>query len=212
MKKTTLAIIGAVTLGLTAHAAQAATQTAPAAAAPAQAAQNGSGKLKTLAADVGVIESKVVAVDLKQNTVTIDDGQGGQFTIYASKKVDLSKVKVGDIFAFAVAESVAAGVEQVAKGTPLGVASSGSVTVSSKDAKRPFEETVNKVYATARVLELDRAKGIVKIELPEGKKRVVHVPKEVSDLSKVSVGDTIMIEFTQETLVGFMPAPKATKK
>lgn len=206
MKKTTFAIVGAVALALTSQFAAAATQTV---SANANVTENK--PLKTLAADVSVIESKVVAVDTKENSVTIQDAQGGQFTIYASKKVDLSKVKVGDVFAFAVAESVAAGVEQVAKGTPLGMASSGIVTVSSKDSKRPFEEVVTKVYATARVLELDRNKGIVKIELPEGKKRVVHVPREISDLTKVNVGDTIMIEFTQETLVGFMPAPKAKK-
>lgn len=206
MKKTTFAVVGAVALALTSQFALAATQTVSAATPTTE-----TKPLKTLAADVSVIESKVVAIDTKENSVTIQDPQGNQFTIYASKKVDLSKVKVGDVFAFAVAESVAAGVEQVAKGTPLGIATLGSVTVSSKDSKRPFEEVVTKVYATARVLELNRAKGIVKIELPEGKKRVVHVPHEISDLTKVNVGDTIMIEFTQETLVGFMPATKAKK-
>jgi hypothetical protein len=165
-------------------------------------------KMLPLAAEVAVITATVDSVDLKKRIVVLKDANGNVIQMNVAKSVnDLDKVKKGDVFAVEHAQAIAIGLTAAGKGDKPGVSGVHSVTVSGKGSAKPFEEVTDTVYATVKISTIDQKTRVVTFTLPSGEKQKVKVDQSVLGLEKFKAGDDVIVEFVDETAIGFM-APK----
>ena len=167
-------------------------------------------KMLPLAAEVAVITATVDSVDVQKRIVVLKDANGNLAQMNVSKQVnDLDKVKKGDVFVVEHAQAIAVGLTTVAKGVKPGISSVRSVVMSGKGSTKPFEETTDTVYATVKIGTIDAKTRIVTFTLPSGEKQKVKVDKSVLGLEKFKAGDDVMVEFVDDTALGFVaPAKK----
>lgn len=167
-------------------------------------------KMLPLAAEVAVITATVDSVDLKKRVVVLKDANGNLVQMNVSKQVnDLDKVKKGDTFVVEHAQAIAVGLTSVAKDAKPGVSGVHSVVISGKGSSKPFEETADTVYATVKITMIDAKTRIVTFTLPSGEKQKVKVDQSVLGLEKFKAGDDVMVEFVDDTAIGFAaPAKK----
>ena len=167
-------------------------------------------KMLPLAAEVVVLTATVDSVDVKKRIVVLKDANGNLVQMNVSKQVnDLDKVKKGDVFVVEHAQAIAVGLTAVAKDAKPGVSGVRSVVISGKGAGKPFEETTDTVYATVKITSIDAKTRIVTFTLPSGEKQKVKVDQSVLGLEKFKAGDDVMVEFVDETAIGFVaPAKK----
>lgn len=167
-------------------------------------------KMLPLAAEVAVLNATVDSVDVKRRIVVLKDSNGSLAQMNVSKQVhDLDKVKKGDVFIVEHAQAIAVGLTAVAKDVKPGVSGVRSVVISGKGSAKPFEETTDTVYATVKIGTIDAKTRIVTFTLPSGEKQKVKVDQSVLGLEKFKVGDDVMIEFVDDTVIGFVtPAKK----
>ena len=166
-------------------------------------------KMLPLAAEVVVITATVDSVDLKNRIVVLKDANGNLAQMNVSKAVnDLDKVKKGDVFVVEHAQAIAVGLTGVAKGTKPGVSGVRSVTVAGKGSAKPFEETTDTIYATVKITTIDAKTRIVTFTLPSGEKQKVKVDPAVLGLEKFKAGDDVMVEFVDDTAIGFVTPKK----
>jgi hypothetical protein len=126
-----------------------------------------------------------------------------------SKKVnDLDRVKKGDIFAVEHAQAIAVGLIKVSKDQKPGVSGVRSVVISGKGTSKPFEETTDTIYATVKIGTIDYKTRVVTFTMPSGEKQKVKVDQSVLGLEKFKTGDDVMVEFVDDTIIGFMAPPK----
>jgi hypothetical protein len=166
-------------------------------------------KMVPLAADVVVLNATVDSVDVKKRIVVLKDANGNLAQMNVSKQLnDLEKVKKGDIFLVEHAQAVAVGLTAATKDAKPGVSGVRSVTVAGKGSAKPFEETTDTVYATVKISTIDAKTRIVTFTMPSGEKQKVKVDANVLGLEKFKVGDDVMIEFVDDTAIGFITPKK----
>lgn len=166
-------------------------------------------KMMPLAADVVVLSATVDSVDAKKRIVVLKDANGNLAQMNVSKSVnDLEKVKKGDVFLVEHAQAVAVGLTAVGKDQKPGVSGVRSVVVAGKGSAKPFEETTDTVYATVKISTIDQKTRIVTFTMPSGEKQKVKVDQAVLGLEKFKAGDDVMVEFVDDTAIGFVTPKK----
>ena len=166
-------------------------------------------KMMPLAADVVVLSATVDSVDAKKRIVVLKDANGNLAQMNVAKSVnDLDKVKKGDVFLVEHAQAVAVGLTAVGKDQKPGVSGVRSVVVAGKGSAKPFEETTDTVYATVKISTIDQKTRIVTFTMPSGEKQKVKVDQAVLGLEKFKAGDDVMVEFVDDTAIGFVTPKK----
>ena len=165
-------------------------------------------KMLPLAAEAAVMTATVDSVDVKKRIVTLKDANGNLAQMNVSKQVnDLDKVKKGDVFVVEHAQAIAVGLIAAPKDAKPGVSGVRSVVISGKGSAKPFEETTDTVYATVKIGTIDAKTRVVTFTMPSGEKQKVKVDQSVLGLEKFKAGDDVMVEFVDDTAIGFV-APK----
>ncbi|WP_114638359.1 hypothetical protein [Polynucleobacter necessarius] len=166
-------------------------------------------KMLPLAADVVVLTATVDSVDVKNRIVVLKDANGNLAQMNVAKSVnDLDKVKKGDVFAIEHAQAIAVGLTAASKGAKPGVSGVRSVTIAGKGSAKPFEETTDTIYATVKIGTIDQKTRIVTFTLPSGEKQKVKVDQSVLGLEKFKAGDDVIVEFVDDTAIGFVTPKK----
>ena len=166
-------------------------------------------KMLPLAAEVVVLSATVDSVDAKKRIVVLKDANGNLAQMNVSKSVnDLDKVKKGDVFLVEHAQAVAVGLTAVGKDQKPGVSGVRSVVIAGKGSAKPFEETTETVYATVKISTIDQKARIVTFTMPNGEKQKAKVDPAVLGLEKFKAGDDVMIEFVDDTAIGFVTPKK----
>ncbi|MES2586536.1 MAG: hypothetical protein V4536_06405 [Pseudomonadota bacterium] len=166
-------------------------------------------KMLPLAAEAVVLTATVDSVDVKKRIVVLRDANGNLAQMNVSKQVnDLDKVKKGDVFVVEHAQAIAVGLVAATKDTKPGVSGVRSVVIAGKGSAKPFEETTDTVYATVKIGTIDAKTRIVTFTLPSGEKQKVKVDQSVLGLEKFKAGDDVMVEFVDDTAIGFVAAKK----
>lgn len=166
-------------------------------------------KMLPLAAEAAIITATVQSVDVSKRIVVLQDANGNMLQMNVSKKVnDLDRIKKGDIFAVEHAQAIAVGLIKVSKDQKPGVSGVRSVVISGKGTSKPFEETTDTIYATVKIGAIDYKTRVVTFTMPSGEKQKVKVDQSVLGLEKFKTGDDVMVEFVDDTIIGFMAPPK----
>jgi hypothetical protein len=174
-------------------------------AAVAQAPAN----VQPVAAEVMVMTATVDSVDLKKRIVMLKDANGNLAEMNVSKQVnDLEKVKKGDLFVVEHAQAIAVGLTAAPKDATPSVSGVRKVIVSAKGAAKPFEETIDTIFATVKISTIDPKTRIVTFTMPSGEKQRVKVDQSVLGLEKFNAGDDVVIVFVDDTAIGFVTPPK----
>lgn len=161
-------------------------------------------KMLPLAAEVIVLSATVDSVDVKKRIVILKDANGNLAQMNVSKAInDLDKVKKGDVFLVEHAQAVAVGLTAAAKDAKPGVSGVRSVTIAGKGSAKPFEETTDTIYATVKISTIDQKTRIVTFTMPSGEKQKVKVDPAVLGLEKFKAGDDVIVEFVDDTAIGF---------
>jgi hypothetical protein len=166
-------------------------------------------KMLPLAAEAVVMTATVDSVDVQKRIVVLKDANGNLAQMNVSKKInDLDKVKKGDVFVVEHAQAIAVGLVAAPKDAKPGVSGVRSVVIAGKGSAKPFEETTDTVYATVKITTIDAKTRIVTFTLPSGEKQRVKVDQAVLGLEKFKAGDDVMVEFVDDTAIGFVTPPK----
>jgi len=166
-------------------------------------------KMLPLAAEVIVLTATVDSVDVKKRIVVLKDANGNTMQMNVAKTVnDLEKVKKGDVFVVEHAQAIAVGLTAAPKDAKPGVSGVRSVTVAGKGSAKPFEETTDTIYATVKISTIDAKTRIVTFTMPSGEKQKVKVDPAVLGLEKFKAGDDVMVEFVDDTAIGFVTPKK----
>ncbi|MBU3575420.1 hypothetical protein [Polynucleobacter sp. UK-Mo-2m-Kol15] len=166
-------------------------------------------KMLPLAAEVVVLTASVESVDVKNRIVVLKDVNGNLAQMNVGKQVnDLDKVKKGDLFVVEHAQAIAVGLVAAPKGAKPGISGVRSVVMSGKGSAKPFEETTDTMYATVKISTIDVKTRIVTFTLPSGEKQKVKVDQSVLGLEKFKAGDDVMVEFVDDTAIGFVTPKK----
>ena len=166
-------------------------------------------KMLPLAAEVVVLGATVDSVDVKNRTVVLKDANGNLAQMNVAKSInDLDKVKKGDVFLVEHAQAIAVGLTAAAKGSKPGVSGVRSVTIAGKGSAKPFEEITDTIYATVKISTIEQKTRVVTFTLPSGEKQKVKVDPAVLGLEKFKAGDDVMVEFVDDTAIGFVTPKK----
>ena len=166
-------------------------------------------KMLPLAAEVAVLTATVDSVDVKKRIVVLKDANGNLVQMNVAKSVnDLDKVKKGDLFVVEHAQAIAIGLTAAGKDAKPGVSGVRSVSVAGKGSAKPFEEVTDTVYATVKISTIDQKTRIVTFTLPSGEKQKVKVDQAVLGLEKFKAGDDVIVEFVDDTAIGFVTPKK----
>ncbi len=166
-------------------------------------------KMLPLAAEVVVISATVDSVDAKKRIVVLKDANNNLVQMNVAKQVnDLDKVKKGDVFMVEHAQAIAVGLTAATKDAKPGVSGVRSVAIAGKGSAKPFEETTDTIYATVKIGTIDVKTRIVTFTLPSGEKQRVKVDQSVLGLEKFKAGDDVMVEFVDDTAIGFVTPKK----
>ena len=166
-------------------------------------------KMLPLAADVAVLSATVDSVDVKNRLIVLKDANGNLAQMNVSKQVnDLDKVKKGDVFLVEHAQAIAVGLTTAGKDAKPGVSAVRSVVIAGKGSAKSFEETTITVYATVKISTIDAKTRVVTFTLPSGEKQKVKVDQSVLGLEKFKAGDDVMVEFVDDTAIGFVTPKK----
>jgi hypothetical protein len=166
-------------------------------------------KMLPLAAEAAVLTATVDSVDAKKRIVVLKDINGNLVQMNVSKQVnDLDKVKKGDMFVVEHAQAIAVGLIAAPKDAKPGVSGVRSVVIAGKGSAKPFEETTDTIYATVKIGTIDAKTRVVTFTLPSGEKQRVKVDQSVLGLEKFKAGDDVMIEFVDDTAIGFVTPKK----
>ena len=166
-------------------------------------------KMVPLAAEAVVLNATVDSVDVKKRIVVLKDANGNLATMNVSKQInDFEKVKKGDVFVIEHAEAIAVGLTAAVKDAKPGVSGVRSITVAGKGSAKPFEETTDTVYATVKIASINQKTRKVAFIMPNGEKQQVKVDPSVLGLEKFKAGDDVMIEFIDDTAIGFITPKK----
>jgi len=174
-------------------------------AAVAQAPAN----VQPVAAEVMVMTATVNSVDLNKRVVVLKDANGNLTEMNVSKQInDLEKVKKGDLFVVEHAQAIAIGLTAAPKDANPGVSGVRKVIVSAKGSAKPFEETIDTVFATVKINTIDTKTRVVTFAMPSGEMQKVKVDPSVLELDKFKAGDDVVVVFVDDTAIGFVTPQK----
>jgi hypothetical protein len=158
---------------------------------------------RAIIVDTITATATVTAVDHAKRTVTLQNPDGTT-SIYKVGKdvVNFDQIKVGDRVRATLVESLAIAIRK--PGEPPSAGETQTVALAPKGAK-PGGIVVNTAELTAKVQALDTSKRTVTLMGPAGNKRTLKVGPDV-DLSKLQVGDDVVVRFT-EALALLVEAP-----
>ena len=151
------------------------------------------GESLVISSEVETTVAKVKAVDLKSRKVTLTSLEGDVFIIHVGKEaVNLPQVKKGDLVDISYGHEL-----KVWMAEPGEVLNDQStVVVRAKPGSKPQGMGVTETNITAKILALDKANELAKLELANGKVVVVKV-ENPANLDKVNVGDTLAINYLE---------------
>ena len=166
-------------------------------------------KMLPLAAEVVVLSATVDSVDVQKRIVVLKDANGNLMQMNVAKSInDLDKIKKGDMFMVEHAQAIAVGLTAAGKGQKPGVSGVRSVVVAGKGSAKPFEETTDTIFATVKIATIDQKTRMVTFTMPSGEKQKVKVDPSVLGLEKFKAGDDVMVEFVDDTAIGFVTPKK----
>ena len=91
---------------------------------------------------------------------------------------------------------------------PANVSGTRTVTVAGKGAAKPFEIITDTINVAVKITAIDAKTRKVTFTLPSGEKQTVKVAPAVLGLEKFKVGDDVVVEFADETIIGFVTPKK----
>ncbi len=145
---------------------------------------------------------KVVKLDRKARTVTIQGPRGRQLTLNVPKEAqNFDKVKVGSTFKARYVEAVAVALQR--GGTPSASADQ-QVRLAPKGGT-PGGVLVKTVQLTAKVEAIDYATREVALKGPKGNVVALTVSDDVHGLDQVKVGDTVGVAYAQALALEMLP-------
>ena len=154
----------------------------------------------------------ITDIDYPFREMTLKDSQGNYETFYVDTKVQrFDEAKVGDKVSMDYYLGVDAEVRNPTpeeEQNPLVVLKTASR--EGPDAP-PAAYDMRRIRAVVTIVNLDRSAQTVTVKGPRGKHFVARVI-DPSRLEKVRVGQTILMTFTEATVVSLKPAENATPK
>jgi Cu/Ag efflux protein CusF len=158
-------------------------------------------------AALATVTAKVQAIDQTTREVTLKGPLGNVVTFTVDKRVArLNEVKVGDDVTVDYYVSVAAEVRP-----PTDAEKATPVTVMKETAKAPAgtEPAAGVLHITKAVVTvegLDRPTKCVTVMGPKGNMATIEVA-DVASLSKLRIGDTVVITYTEALAVSLQKRP-----
>lgn len=199
MKNRILAVLGILGLLL---AGCATTDKAPTAGSQAAATPAAAPEMKV--SDVLTATFTVKAMDLKNRLVTLKGKDGKPFTIYVGEEArNLPQVKVGDRVTVKYYEAVALKINRDTTGgiTKKTESLSGN---RAELGQKPGGSVRNTVEIIANILAIDPKTRKITFQGPE-RTLVVKAPAD-KDLSKLDVGDQVLLTYVEELAITVEPA------
>jgi hypothetical protein len=147
-----------------------------------------------IAVETFTTAATVTAVNTKDRKLTLQFEDGKKTTFKATPEmVNFNQVQVGDKVNAVVSEQAVVWLSKNG-GPPSSVAEGGAVL--SPVGTKPAGVAVATVAVTATVVEIDQAKGKVKLQFDSGKPQTYKLGKG-ANLSGVSVGDQVNAVVTE---------------
>ena len=155
-------------------------------------------KPAAIATDTQTVTAKVVAIDLKKRTVTLEGADKKRVTLDVSKDVEnLDQVKKGDQVQVKYVESLAVVVEGAKEAKHARSATASETVELAPKGGKPGGVATQTVELTAKVVDIDYKNRSVTLEGPKGGKRTLHVGDSVQRLDQVKKGDLVHVAFTR---------------
>jgi hypothetical protein len=149
---------------------------------------------------------KVVNMDRKARTVTVQGPKGGLVTIKVPKESqNLDQVKIGSTFKVRYVEAVAVALSRGGRAS----ASTERTRLAPKGGT-PGGVVVSTTQISATVQAIDYASREVALKGPKGRIVALKVSDDVQGFADVNIGDRITVVFTEALAMEMLPAgPKA---
>jgi len=145
------------------------------------------------------VTAKVEKIDLAQRLVTLKGPEGKEFTVKVDPAVkNLPQVKVGDDLTVKYYQSLLVRVEEPGQAQE-GVKHYETVA-TAQPGQKPAGLAVNSVTVNTTIDAIDKAAETVTLKGPRGNTQVVKV-RDPANLEKVSVGDHVIITYTEALAV-----------
>ena len=170
---------------------------AGAALAQTQAASVTAGGGKATASQVVQATAKIVAIDAKTRTVTLENEQGEKTDVVCGDDVrNFDQLRVGDEVTFQYYESLTLKLEKAAGEPALAEKTS---ELRSEPGELPGGVKTRETTITAKVTAVDTAKNTVTIVGPKGNSHTLEVEPDM--IGKVAVGDLVHAVYTEAVAI-----------
>jgi Cu/Ag efflux protein CusF len=171
---------------------------AGAAIAQTQAATVTAGEGKATASQVVQATAKIVAIDAKTRTVTLQNDQGEKTDVVCGDDVrNFDQLKVGDEVTFQYYESLTLKLDKVTGGEAM--VSEKTSELRSEPGELPGGVKTRETTITAKVTAVDTAKNTVTIVGPKGNSHTLEVEPDM--IGKVAVGDLVHAIYTEAVAI-----------
>ncbi len=137
------------------------------------------------------------AIDTGKRKVTVTTPDGKSATFKAAKGVDLGSFKVGEQIGFQATEAMALIVRK--DGPPPGDAAAIELAAAT-NGKTTGVFQGEAYEMSANVVALDASTRQVTFQFGDGTTKTMKAHKKV-DLSKLAVGDTVIVEFAESLMI-----------
>lgn len=157
------------------------------------------------------LTATVVAIDPANNTVTLKRANGEVSEIAVGDQVrNFNQIKVGDVVRAHYTQAVAL---ELKKGAPADAGPPKVENIVSPPAPagaKPGGAVARKITATADVIGVDSAQGLVTLRGPEGKEVDLNVqdPAQLKDIKK---GDHVKVTYIEALAISVEEPPKSAK-
>ena len=152
------------------------------------------------------MEATVTAINQETREVTLKNAAGEEVTIIADDEVrNLAQVEVGDILTIEYLEGVM--IEVVDPKTELG-SSEVSAAARAAPGEKPAGAAATETSVVVVIEAIDLEDETVTLKNAEGVSKTV-VARNPENLKKVSVGDKVMITFTEAVAMTVTEKPAA---
>ena len=142
-----------------------------------------------------VITATVQALNVKERQVVLADAAGNVQVVEAGPEVkNFDQIAIGDKVTAEFYESVAL---QIAGPDAEPAGGETMDVMTAPKGEKPGVVAVDVLEEIVTVEAIDRANQKVKLKGPDGKVATVKVPPEIGDLTKIKVGDKILIRYTR---------------
>jgi len=165
--------------------------------AQTQATSVTAGEGKATASQVVQATAKIVAIDAKTRTVTLQNDQGEKTDVVCGDDVrNFDQLKVGDEVTFQYYESLTLKLEKVT-GEPT--VSEKTSELRSEPGELPGGVKTRETTITAKVTAVDAAQNTITIVGPKGKSHTLEAEPDM--VAKVKVGDMVHAIYTEAVAI-----------